>query len=95
MNRNVTNVIRFFMDEWIPAAIRDSRWFMYPFFYLAYRGRNIREVMEFKSRVYSFTPAEYDSSTTTSIRSRATGRRISTVRAWSSSWRISPRRRER
>lgn len=60
MNRNTTNIIRFVMDEWVPAAIRDSRWFMYPFFYVAYRGRNIREVMEFKSRVYSFTPAEYD-----------------------------------
>jgi ubiquinone/menaquinone biosynthesis C-methylase UbiE len=60
VNRNTTNVIRYVMDEWVPAAIRDSRWFMYPFFYLAYGGRNIREVMEFKSRVYSFTPAEYD-----------------------------------
>jgi ubiquinone/menaquinone biosynthesis C-methylase UbiE len=60
VNRNITNVVRYVMDEWIPAAIRDSRWFMYPFFYLAYRGRNIRDVMEFKSRVYSFTPAEYD-----------------------------------
>jgi ubiquinone/menaquinone biosynthesis C-methylase UbiE len=48
------------MDEWIPPVIRDSRWFMYPFFYFAYRGRNIREVMDFKSRVYSFTPDDYD-----------------------------------
>ena len=60
MNRDLTNAIRYFMDEWIPPAIRDSRWFMYPFFWIAYRGRNIREVMDFKSRVYSFTPADYD-----------------------------------
>ncbi|MBI3511123.1 MAG: class I SAM-dependent methyltransferase [Bacteroidetes bacterium] len=60
MNRNITNVIRYFMDEWIPPVIRDSRWFMYPFFYFAYRGRNIREVMNFKSRVHSFTPEDYD-----------------------------------
>jgi ubiquinone/menaquinone biosynthesis C-methylase UbiE len=60
VNRDVTNVIRYVMDEWIPPVIRDSRWFMYPFFYFAYRGRNIREVMDFKSRVYSFTPADYD-----------------------------------
>lgn len=60
MNRDITNVIRYFMDEWIPPVIRDSRWFMYPFFYIAYRGRNIREVMDFKSRVYSFTPEDYD-----------------------------------
>jgi ubiquinone/menaquinone biosynthesis C-methylase UbiE len=60
MNRDLTNVIRYFMDEWIPPAIRDSRWFMYPFFWIAYRGRNIREVMDFKSRVHSFTPEDYD-----------------------------------
>jgi ubiquinone/menaquinone biosynthesis C-methylase UbiE len=47
------------MDEWIPPAIRDSRWFMYPFFLFAYRGKNIREVMDFKSRMRSFTPEEY------------------------------------
>jgi ubiquinone/menaquinone biosynthesis C-methylase UbiE len=48
------------MDEWTPSFIRNSRWFMYPFFYFAYRGRNIREVMEFKTRVKSFTPEDYD-----------------------------------
>ena len=60
MNRGITNVIRYFMDEWIPPAIRDSRWFMYPFFAIAYRGRNLREVMDFKSRVHSFTAEDYD-----------------------------------
>ncbi|HLG04124.1 MAG TPA: methyltransferase domain-containing protein [Bacteroidia bacterium] len=60
MNRDLTNIIRYFMDEWIPAAIRDSRWFMYPFYYIAYRGKNLREVMDFKSRVHAFTPEDYD-----------------------------------
>lgn len=60
MNRDLTNVIRYFLDEWIPPAIRDSRWFMYPLFMIAYRGRNIREVMDFKSRVHSFAPEDYD-----------------------------------
>jgi ubiquinone/menaquinone biosynthesis C-methylase UbiE len=59
MNRDITNVIRYFMDEWLPPAIRDSRWFMYPFFLFAYRGKNIREVMDFKSRVHSFTADDY------------------------------------
>jgi|SRR6266850_5278622 ubiquinone/menaquinone biosynthesis C-methylase UbiE len=75
MNRDLTNVIRYFMDEWIPPAVRDSRWFMYPFFWIAYRGRNIREVMEFKSRVYSFTPEDYRrfyNSLNTISRNRAT-----------------------
>ncbi|HEU4719563.1 MAG TPA: class I SAM-dependent methyltransferase, partial [Bacteroidia bacterium] len=57
---DITNVIRYFMDEWIPPVIRDSRWFMYPFYMFAYRGKNIREVMDFKSRVHSFTPEDYD-----------------------------------
>ena len=59
MNRRVTNTIRYVMDECIPPVIRDSRWFMYPFFYFAYRGKNIREVMHFKSNVYSYTPQQY------------------------------------
>jgi SAM-dependent methyltransferase len=59
VNRGVANAIRYLMDEWIPAAIRDSRWFMWPFFWLAYHGKNIRETMEFKSRVHAFTRADY------------------------------------
>lgn len=59
MNRRFTNAIRFVMDELIPPFVRDSRIFMYPFYLLAYRGRNIREVMEFKSKVYSYTPEKY------------------------------------
>lgn len=47
------------MDEWVPRFIRDSRWFMYPFFLFAYRGRNIREVMDFKTRVKSFSEEDY------------------------------------
>lgn len=59
MNRKLTNSIRFVMDELIPPFIRDSKIFMYPFFYLAYRGRNIREMMDFKSKVYQYTPEQY------------------------------------
>jgi ubiquinone/menaquinone biosynthesis C-methylase UbiE len=32
---------------------------MYPFYYFAYRGRNIRQVMDFKKQVWSFSPADY------------------------------------
>jgi ubiquinone/menaquinone biosynthesis C-methylase UbiE len=61
MNRSITNVIRFFMDECLPPLIRDSKYFMYPFYYFAYRGRNINQAMHFKSLVYKFTPDEYES----------------------------------
>ena len=59
MNRKVTNTIRFVMDEMIPPFIRDSKWFMYPFFWLAYRGKNINKMMNFKKNVYQMTPEEY------------------------------------
>lgn len=59
MNRKLTNTIRFVMDELIPPFIRDSKIFMYPFFYLAYRGRNIKEMMEFKTNVYTYNTEQY------------------------------------
>lgn len=60
MNRSVTNIIRFLMDECLPPIIRDTKWFMYPFYYFAYRGKNLKQVMDFKSKVYSFTEKDYD-----------------------------------
>lgn len=59
MNRRVTNMIRFVMDELLPPFVRDSKVFMYPFYYFAYSGRNIKEVMQFKSKVHSYTAEEY------------------------------------
>ncbi len=59
MNRELTNCIRWLMDECIPPIIRDSKWFMYPFFWITYRGKNIKTAMEFKKRVYAWTPEEY------------------------------------
>lgn len=47
------------MDECLPPIIRDSRWFMYVFYFLAYRGRNISQVMQFKRRVKSMSDKEY------------------------------------
>ncbi len=47
------------MDECLPPVIRDSRWFMYPFFLLAYRGRNIATHMDFKRLVHTMSAQEY------------------------------------
>lgn len=47
------------MDELIPPFVRDSKIFMYPFYMFAYRGQNIKEVMNFKTNVYSYTEKEY------------------------------------
>lgn len=59
MNRNLTNLIRIFMDEWLPPVIRDSNWFMYPFFYIWFKGKNIRTYMDFKSLAYSMSDEEF------------------------------------
>ena len=62
MNRSVTNIIRYFMDELLPPFIRDSRWFMYPFFYYAFRGYKSKDMalyMNFKSLAYDMTEKEF------------------------------------
>lgn len=57
-SRGFTNIIRYFMDEWIPPAIRDSRFFMYPFYYYTYKGRNLKQVMNLKRNVFKWTDEE-------------------------------------
>lgn len=59
MNRTITNAIRFVLDECIPPVIRDSRWFMYPFFYVWYKGKNVAFYMDFKDKVYNMSHEEY------------------------------------
>lgn len=59
MNRRLTNAIRFVLDELLPPILRDSRWFMYPFFWIAYRGKNVRDVMAFKRNVFGYSRRQY------------------------------------
>lgn len=59
MKREWTNKVRFVLDELIPPIIRDSRWFMWPFYVLAYRKFSVQEYMSFKSRAYSMSEKEY------------------------------------
>lgn len=59
MNRKITNTIRFILDELIPPIIRDSYWFMYPFFYIVYKGKGIKRKMNFKSIAYTLSEEEY------------------------------------
>jgi len=60
MNRYLTNTIRFFMDGFLPPIIRDNKYFMYPFFYIAYKGKHIQTAMEFKSLIYTMSDEEYE-----------------------------------
>lgn len=60
MNRSLTNKIRFLMDECVPAIVRDSKWFMWPFFVLAYHRLDVADIMAFKRRVWQMSEQEYD-----------------------------------
>lgn len=60
MNRKITNKIRFLLDELIPPIIRDSYWFMYPFFFIVYKGKEVRKRMHFKAAAYSLSEEEYN-----------------------------------
>lgn len=59
MNRSITNAIRYVMDNWMPPAIRDTRWFMYPFFHIWFKGKNVRLYMDFKDIAYGLTEEEF------------------------------------
>ncbi len=59
MNRSITNAIRYVMDNWLPPAIRDARWFMYPFFHIWFKGKNVRLYMDFKDIAYTLTEEEF------------------------------------
>ena len=59
MNRNLTNVIRYFMDEWLPPVIRDNKYLMYPLFYIWYKGKHVEKRMEFKRVFHKLTREEY------------------------------------
>lgn len=58
MNRKITNVIRWIMDEMLPPLIRDNYFFMYPFFFYWFKGNNIDLYMKFKSLASDMTNAQ-------------------------------------
>src|SRR4030095_5819079 len=43
------------MDEGIPPFIRDRRWFMYPFFWYWFKGKNISLYMDFKKKAWGMS----------------------------------------
>ncbi|MHA6204595.1 class I SAM-dependent methyltransferase [Dyella soli] len=59
MNRSLTNAIRWMMDELVPAGIRDSRVFMWPFYCLAYKTLKPAKYMRFKSNVWTMGSDDY------------------------------------
>jgi len=46
------------MDEWLPPAIRDSKFFMYPLYYYAYKGKNLNRVINLKRDFFKWSDKE-------------------------------------
>ncbi|MFO7657207.1 MAG: class I SAM-dependent methyltransferase [Bacteroidales bacterium] len=55
INRSFTSTVSYIIDNLVPPIIRDNRYFMYPFYYLAFKGRNVKANMEFKAGIYTIT----------------------------------------
>jgi ubiquinone/menaquinone biosynthesis C-methylase UbiE len=59
MRRNLTNVVRYCMDELLPLSIRDNYYFMYPFYRYWFGGSDLNAVMRFKEIVHSMSDEEF------------------------------------
>ena len=60
MKRGFTNVMRYCMDEFLPLAIRDNYYFMYPFYRYWFNGsENLSSIMRFKDIVHSMSEEEF------------------------------------
>jgi len=54
----ITNRIRSVIDA-LPASIRDARWFMWPLFFVWFKGRHVKTAMEFKRLAPSMSDEEF------------------------------------
>lgn len=59
MKTAITNRIRYVLDEVLPSSIRNARWFMFPFFAIWFKGRNVRTAMDFKRLAPAMSDAEF------------------------------------
>lgn len=73
MKRELTNAMRYIMDNWLPPVIRENKYFMYPVFYYWFKGKNVAKIMNFKKDVFYMSKEEYSSLYTT-IEVRANSR---------------------
>ena len=59
LGRHLTNTIRYIIDNLLPPVLRDNKYFMYPMFYLWYKGKNVKKLMEFKSVFHTLDEEEF------------------------------------
>ena len=60
LGRKITNVIRYCFDEILPPFIRDNYYCMYPFFYIWFKGKNVKRFMNFKRVFYKLSATEFE-----------------------------------
>ncbi len=58
LSRNITQKIGFLLDEWTPPLIRDSRWFIWPFFRILFKDK-AEIFFNFKDKAPYFSELEY------------------------------------
>lgn len=59
MSREITNILRFILDSFLPPIIRDNKYFMYPLFFIWFKGKNVSKLMEFKRNVENLLEDDY------------------------------------
>lgn len=57
--KSMTNLIRFFLDECLPPIVRDNKYFMFPLYYIYFKGKNVLKIMNWKSYFNTLTENEY------------------------------------
>ena len=60
INRSFTNFVRCLIDNLLPPIVRDNKYFMFPFYYFAFKGKNIKNFMNFKSGLYKINDEELE-----------------------------------
>jgi len=59
MNRNISSIISFILDNFIPILIRDNKFFVYPIFWFLFKGKNIKKIMDLKKNYHLLDHNEY------------------------------------
>ena len=58
LQRNTTTKIAYILDNWIPPAIRDSKWFMWCAFHLLFKDK-AHYFYTFKDKAFSMSHKEF------------------------------------
>ena len=52
IKRSFTNFVSYLIDNLLPPILRDNKYFMFPFYYFSFKGKNIKGFMNFKAGLY-------------------------------------------